>query len=317
MMVLSVMLTAVLYIDPASGQNPDKEPPPTKAPKESFLRRLFINRDSNAQNPSDKADPSDAKKTAMKETGEELFAYAEMLYKKEFYDLAGEKYLKYVTIFPTGPHLEESLYRNAECYLKQKMEEKAIAAHKELIAAFPEGDYTAPAAYRVAGLAYNKKDYESAATFFGIAAENAKQEPLKIGALFYQARCLVKLNKTAGAKTANDSIVAEFPASAFAPKAALWLGNQANTQKDFQEALAHFEFVLNYEMSEPRQRQVENELETLRRESQYRKALCQWKLGNTKAAEETLQSLIEPNIDDEWGKRAKKILPTISDQNKK
>ncbi|MCB1096760.1 MAG: tetratricopeptide repeat protein [Verrucomicrobiae bacterium] len=324
-LVLYVVTTCLLLAGQAICQESDDSDPPATT-KEGLLKRLFTGAEANPSAEADSApgdEPSQRlsaeagtkpqAKADAREPGDDLFDYAGVLYGKRFFDLALDKYRLYLSTYPDGRHAEVALYRKAECHLKTGSPDRAITDYKALIKSFPTSTYTSPAAYRIASQAYNKEDYTEANPYFGIAAEHAEIEKLKIASFYYQARCLELTKQHDQAKEIYTAILSKYPESEMYPKAALSLGNISSSDKKFEEALNYFEMVTSFKPSDENvQRQVERDLETTR-ECLYQKALCLRKLDRNDEATKLLQTLVvEPTRDDEWKKKAQAALRPTS-----
>ncbi|MGK0188913.1 MAG: TolA-binding protein [Verrucomicrobiales bacterium] len=287
-------------IGQSEDENQQSQSATATTTKPSFLRRLFKDREDVVLPES---------KVESQQDGDDLFDYAGVLYQKKFFDLARDKYQKYVSEFPAGQHLETVNYRIAECQLRNDLKAAAIVSYKALIKDFPEGDYVAPSAYRVAGLIYNAERYEEAAPFFALAAANAKQENLKVGSLYHQARCQELSDQSAEATKTFGQVLAEHPQSEFAARAAIGLGNLALAQKKIDDALAHYEFAIafDFESSGKQQSGRKGAHAAIVREAQFGKAICLKEASASKEAEarKILHDLIiDIANDDEWRAKA-------------
>jgi tol-pal system protein YbgF len=99
--------------------------------------------------PKDSEVPPQKEKVNM----DELYSTARALFERENYDVAMEKFSKFLKFFPDTERSDNAQFWIGECYYKQKNYEKAIMAYEELKTKYPHGNKI-PDAYLKEGLSF-------------------------------------------------------------------------------------------------------------------------------------------------------------------
>lgn len=120
---------------------------------------------------------------------------ANSLYVRKMYDLAIPEYEKFLHTYPRGEGRDAALFRWAESNRFLGRHERARDGYLQLIQEFPTGEFTGSAAYRLGDFFFSVQNYSGALTQFQLAAANAKEEGVRLSALFYQARCWEALHQ--------------------------------------------------------------------------------------------------------------------------
>jgi TolA-binding protein len=133
-------------------------------------------------------------------------AIADGLYVRKLYDLAAPEYEKYLGQFPGDGSRPSAMYRLADCYSKLGQDVPAIGTYRMLISEVGTGEFVGSAAFRLASRAFDQKEFQTAASFYAKAYENAKSPEIKITARYYQGKCLELTNKKNDARTAYEEV---------------------------------------------------------------------------------------------------------------
>ncbi|MFC1814339.1 penicillin-binding protein activator [Thermodesulfobacteriota bacterium] len=80
-----------------------------------------------------------------KDTGEELFLWAQKMYAEKAYPTALKSYNQYLSSFPEGPYADKALMRSATIYMTMAKYTEARNAYTRLIAQHPESPFVADA----------------------------------------------------------------------------------------------------------------------------------------------------------------------------
>ena len=133
-------------------------------------------------------------------------AIADGLYVRKLYDLAAPEYEKYLGQYPGDSARPSAMYRLADCYSKLGQDAPAINTYRMLISEIGTGEFVGSAAFRLASRAFDQKEFQTAASLYAKAYENAKSPEIKITARYYQGKCLELTNKKNDAKTAYEEV---------------------------------------------------------------------------------------------------------------
>jgi TolA-binding protein len=133
-------------------------------------------------------------------------AIADGLYVRKLYDLAVAEYEKYLGQYPGDPSRASAMYRLADCYSKLGQDVPAVSTYRLLISEIGSGEFVGSAAFRLASRAFDQKEFQTAASFYAKAYENAKSAEIKITARYYQGKCLELTNRKNDARTAYEEV---------------------------------------------------------------------------------------------------------------
>ncbi|MGI9244164.1 MAG: tetratricopeptide repeat protein [Verrucomicrobiales bacterium] len=114
--------------------------------------------------------------------------YANLVYNKDYYDMAIVEYQNYLRKFPDGKSVDVALYRLGESLLKENRLVEAEKVYQRNLG-IKGSQYVAPAAYRLASIFYNRKEYKLAAPYFAIAETSPKRK-IQLSSGYYRARSL-------------------------------------------------------------------------------------------------------------------------------
>jgi TolA-binding protein len=133
-------------------------------------------------------------------------AIADGLYVRKLYDLAAPEYEKYLGQYPGDSSRPSAMYRLADCYSRLGQDLPAVNTYRMLISEARTGEFVGSAAFRLASRAFDQKEFQTAASLYAKAYENAKSPEIKITARYYQGKCLELTNKKNDAKTAYEEV---------------------------------------------------------------------------------------------------------------
>ncbi len=133
-------------------------------------------------------------------------AIADGLYVRKLYDLAAPEYEKYLGQYPGDSSRPSAMYRLADCYSRLGQDAPAINTYRMLISEIGTGEFVGSAAFRLASRAFDQKEFQTAASLYAKAYENAKSPEIKITARYYQGKCLELTNKKNDARTAYEEV---------------------------------------------------------------------------------------------------------------
>lgn len=148
---------------------------------------------------------------------EQNLAYADLLYTQKEYAKAARQYQIFIRESPTSPNVQSGWFRLGECYLQVSQTKDASTTFQHIVKTFKGGPYVGSAAYRLAVLAFNAKDYATAATNFGIASTELTAEDAKHQARYYHARSLQFTKKYDEALALYDQVIRSNPNPAANP----------------------------------------------------------------------------------------------------
>lgn len=132
--------------------------------------------------------------------------------RRRLLELAVVRLRDYVKTYPNEAYAQDALYKSALCLYELGMEPEARAALTGLVSRYKTGSYVSAAAYRLASADYAAKNYQSALTYYSVAAEQSDKDELKLSARYMLAHCYLMLNR-------KQDAVAIFTAVASDPKA--------------------------------------------------------------------------------------------------
>lgn len=164
--------------------------------------------------------------------------YANLVYSKDYFDMAITEYENYISKFPKGKHLDVARYRLGESLLKEGRADEAEEQYTKNLG-MKGSDYIAPAAYRLASLHYNRKDYKMAAPYFGIA-EGSPKEAIQLSAGYYRARSLKLTGDVEASIKAYQKIADIEGTNRYREASLLAIGRMQAEAKKHQEALTAF-----------------------------------------------------------------------------
>lgn len=212
----------------------EDEPPSTSTTTEEEEPR------ASEKPPATKPQPPPKPASRVPAPEQNLFDYANMLYGRRSYDLSAQQYRLYLTTYPRGHYTMLATYRLAESYLHLGMVEEAEATYRRLIEVFKTGDYVANSAYRLGSIAYNRRDFASAARFFGIAAAQSKQEAIRHSSIYYRGRSLSEQNQIKAAYAEYEKLSKYRTNNDFWSRALVQMGRIDEQLNRPKQALAHY-----------------------------------------------------------------------------
>ena len=164
--------------------------------------------------------------------------YANLVYSKNYYDMAIGEYKTYLKKYPKGPSVDVAYYRLGESLLKENRVWEAEAAYEKNLK-IKGSAYIAPAAYRLASLHYNRKEFKSAAPYFEIA-EGSPKRKIQLSAGYYRARSLKLAGDTEASIKAYQKVADVEGVNAYRETGLLAIGRLQAEAKKGEEALAAF-----------------------------------------------------------------------------
>jgi len=164
--------------------------------------------------------------------------YANLVYSKDYFDIAVTEYQNYIEKFPTGKSLDVAYYYLGESLLKEKRGAEAEEMYSKNLE-IKGSQYIAPAAYRLASLHYNRKEFKMAAPYFAVA-ESSKKEAIKLSAGYYRARSLKLSGEVEKSIKAYQKIADMEGTNRFREASLLAIGRMQAEAKKHAEALTAF-----------------------------------------------------------------------------
>lgn len=152
---------------------------------------------------------------------EDLFDYASLAYSQKDYNIAAQSFGKYLSSFPQGRHVAESLFRLGECYRNQGQMPEGERYYREVVDRFPKSEFSSYAAYWLGVVAYNNKDFKGAATYFAYCETRATVAKVKLAASFYKSEAYAGLNDRKKQLEALKPVLAEKKDNEFLERALL------------------------------------------------------------------------------------------------
>ncbi len=152
-------------------------------------------------------------------------------------------YREYLRSRPGGETALRASYQLAMSLLLAGDLEAAEQTFRRVIRTHRHGNWVAWCAYRLAAQLYNRKEYEQAASFFGVAVREAAEVSLKNKSLYYEARSFMLAGKGEAAVARLEGILND-PGNPFQSFARLAIGQLLASNNRHQEALGHFEQLL-------------------------------------------------------------------------
>lgn len=177
--------------------------------------------------------------TAPKPTGpdEDLFDYAMLAYSQKEYAMAAQNFGQYLTTYPTGRHVAQSLFRLGECYLNQNLTEDAERCYREVVNRFAKDAMAPYAALRLGVLTYNKQDFRAATTYFNFCETKSTVPALTVQSAYYKSMAHARLGDTKKQIEALKSVLAIKENNDYRQDALLNLATAYQTTGNNKEAL--------------------------------------------------------------------------------
>ena len=164
--------------------------------------------------------------------------YANLVYSKNYFDMAIGEYEGYLKKFPNGNSVDVALYRLAESLRQENRIPEAEKSYLKTLG-ISGSQYAAPAAYRLASLHYNRKDFRTAAPYFAIA-ESSPKKSVQLSAGYYRARSLKLAGDTKASIAAYQKVVDVAGKNDYLEASLLAIGRMQAEAKNDVEALAAF-----------------------------------------------------------------------------
>ncbi len=170
-----------------------------------------------------------------------LFDYAyEICYKQGNYDLAVQSFGEFLKTYPRHALALRAKYLQAESHLQLNHIDDAETLYRDILKNYKTSDYIANAAYRLASLAYTRKEFKTAAAFFGTSADNTKVEKIRISSWYYRARCLQETDQPKLAAAELQKLVKIKQDNGFYEKSLLLLARIAEQGGETEVALKNY-----------------------------------------------------------------------------
>lgn len=184
---------------------------------------------------------------------ERLLEAADGFYARRMYDLAVPEYERFLIRFPERgtPGRDRALFRLAECHRALENDLAARENYERLLREFERGEFVGAAAFRMAETLYGEQRYHGALANFRLAAENAKDEDVRLTARYYEARCQENIGRKKEAFEIYEQIAAKEGENPFREFAMLALANRAQEENDPDEALKRYREVSEVARRQP------------------------------------------------------------------
>jgi TolA-binding protein len=168
---------------------------------------------------------------------EDLFDYAMLAYSQKEYTMAATNFGQYLSTYPSGRHVPQSLYRLGECYVNLNQLSEASRCYKEVVNRFPRDEIAPYAALRMGVVSYNAQDFKAANTYFAFTETKSTVPALTIQAAYYRSMSSARSGDTKKQIEALKTVVAVKENNEFLQDALLSLATVYQTTGDSKSAL--------------------------------------------------------------------------------
>jgi TolA-binding protein len=151
--------------------------------------------------------------------------FADGLYTRKMYDLAGVEYAGIIKNFPTGNKNDAAMFRLAESLRQQGKSAEAARLYSKIIVNYKGSEFRLRAAYRRARLYMDAGDFESAAAYFGVILAENPPEDLSAAALYYLGESLLETKAYDKADKTFEKVVSQYSGSMFYTHALMHRGD--------------------------------------------------------------------------------------------
>ena len=175
----------------------------------------------------------------------EALERANTFYSRKMYDLAVPEYeLFLISSTPAGGR-DQALFRLAECHRMLGNTPAARASYEKLAMDFQKGEFAGAGAYRLGEFLFGENNYEAANTQFQTAAREAKDNEVRLTALYFSARSLDYLHRDKDALAAYKAVLAVEGKNPYREHALLATANIESRNGRKEPALAAYEQLAN------------------------------------------------------------------------
>lgn len=168
---------------------------------------------------------------------EDLFDYAMLAYSQKEYGMAAQNFGQYLTTYPGGRHVAQSLFRLGECYLNQNQMADAERCYREVVNRFAKDAMAPYAALRLGVLNYNKQEFRAASTYFNFCETKSTVPTLTVQAAYYRSMAHSRLGDTKKQIEALKTVIAVKEGNDFRQDAMLNLATAYQTSGNNKDAL--------------------------------------------------------------------------------
>jgi TolA-binding protein len=141
--------------------------------------------------------------------------FADGLYTRGMYELAGKEYAVFLEKFPEGAKRDAATFRLAECLRLNGSAEDAGKLYARVVVEYKKSPFRLRAAYRRARLYMDAEDFESAIAHFNVILELTPPADLAAATLYYLSEARLATGEGADADAACAQIVEKHPKSMF------------------------------------------------------------------------------------------------------
>ncbi len=183
----------------------------------------------------------------------ERLQFADGLYTRGMYALAGKEYAAFLEMFPEGTGRDAATFRLAECLRQNGSVDKAGKLYSRVVVDFKQSPFRLRAAYRRARLYMDAEDFESAIAHFNVILQVNPPADLAAATLYYLSEALLATGNAVDADVACAKLVENHPQSMFYAFALMkrgeihrdrWQSEGGSAPKVAKQSLAFFEQAL-------------------------------------------------------------------------
>ena len=186
-----LLLTASIAIAQSEPEvrraRPVDEPPvPRALPADESVERVLRSLKEESSEPSQHEGEGAAQRQ---------LDYANGLFTRKLYDLAGPEYQKYLDDYPGRAGRANAYFSLAECNRNLNRASSARTNFQKVLNDYGDSEFAGPAAYALAEMAFTQKDYAVALPLFHRSAGKSKEPAVALSAHYFEARCLEALGR--------------------------------------------------------------------------------------------------------------------------
>ncbi|MEW6234563.1 MAG: tetratricopeptide repeat protein [Candidatus Omnitrophota bacterium] len=178
---------------------------------------------------------------------ESLYLLADLLYRKERYDEAGEAFESYYRDYPSASRAEEALLWASNARFAAKNYAKAVENADRLLKAYPESKALQEVLYRKGLALYQLKKYDEALAAFDELLAKTEEEKRKPEALYWQAYIYELQKDRVKASEKYGVLLENYPSFPNRDEALLRKSLCDYKEKKFEAAYAGFQNILGGE----------------------------------------------------------------------
>lgn len=174
------------------------------------------------------------------ETPDELMKTAVQLYQNSDYDLAAEQFQKYVSSFPSDPHVADALYGLAESDFAKGSVRESLETFEKLLASYPASEKAPDAKLRLGDCHYILKEYGKAVKAYKVFLDAYPDKKAAADALYMTGYSYIKLGDFDKAAEAFSEAASKFPDSPKAAECSFMAGESYDQKGDFAKARGYY-----------------------------------------------------------------------------